>query len=95
MFARFAGIGVGHFGVLVGGRIPALVIETQDNMDEPTDEDDDEEQEGDGRTADLAEGEVDYMDVEEDEVEDYSEEDEEDSGASDCSVSDSVEEVGC
>ena len=37
MFARFAGIGVGHLALNVGGRIPALVVEADDNMDEEED----------------------------------------------------------
>ena len=102
MFACFSGIGVGHLALLLGGRTPALVIEPQDDVDDPTDECDEEEQERVGGTADLThdetrqpDGEVEYMDVEEDnsEVEDDSEEDEEDSGASDCGVSDNEEEV--
>ena len=37
MFARFAGIGVGHLALNVGGQIPALVLEADDNMDEEED----------------------------------------------------------
>ena len=38
MFAQFAGIGVGHLALNVGGQIPALVVEADDNMDKEEDQ---------------------------------------------------------
>ena len=38
MFARFAGIGVGHLTLNVGGQIPALMVEADNNMDEEEDQ---------------------------------------------------------
>ena len=37
MFARFAGIGVGHAPLMLGGQSPALVIEATEESDEGED----------------------------------------------------------